>query len=371
MRVWFDILTPKQVMFFKPAVEQLEKDGNEILCTSRRYREAVELARIKKLEIRIIGRHGGADKYEKLRASANRVFELSRVINQFQPDIAITFSSPEGARVAFGLGIRHFGFSDSPHAEAVSKLTVPLMNLLFCPWVIPYNAWYKWGISRKYIIRYRGLDPVAWIKRIPSQLRQRKMSVKLSGENNISKIIDGYVEPQKKTVLIRPEESKASYIADKRIVSSLDKIDNIVNRLSSSTNIIILCRYEDQLSELIDRYGRKAHVVGKVTDAIPLIIQADLFIGAGGTMTAEAALLGKPTISIAPVTFYIEEYLVRSGLIKKPGNSGELVKLAQKMIFDKKYAHTQTIRAKHILDTMEDPIPKLLSFLKKDQHCNT
>ena len=55
----------------------------------------------------------------------------------------------------------------------------------------------------------------------------------------------------------------------------------------------------------------------KVTDAFPLIVGADLFIGAGGTMTAEASLLGKPTISIAPIRFYVEKYLVSSGLVKR------------------------------------------------------
>src|ERR687888_29945 len=147
MKIWFDILTPKQVMFFKPAVDLLQRSGHQLLCTGRG--------------------HGEAGKYEKLRENANRIFELAYIIKEFEPNIAITFSSPEGARVAFGLGIRHIGFNDSPHAEAVAKLTIPLMNHLFCPWVIPYSAWINFGISKNNITRYRALDPVAWIKRNP------------------------------------------------------------------------------------------------------------------------------------------------------------------------------------------------------------
>src|SRR5512145_1260294 len=107
MKIWLDILTPKQVMFFKPLVDSLIIAGHDVLSTSRDYREATELARIKNLEITVVGKHGGEGKYDKLRASASRVFELAEVVQAFDPDLAVTFSSPEGARVSFGLGIRH------------------------------------------------------------------------------------------------------------------------------------------------------------------------------------------------------------------------------------------------------------------------
>ena len=110
---------------------------------------------------------GESERYEKLQESANRIHQLAYEIRKFEPDIAITFSSPEGARVAFGLGIKHIGFNDSPHAEAVSKLTIPLMDHLFSPWVIPYSAWALFGISKKNITRYRALDPASWLKRCP------------------------------------------------------------------------------------------------------------------------------------------------------------------------------------------------------------
>ena len=72
MKIWFDILTPKQVMFFKRAVTSLRSSGHVVLCTSRQYREAVELARIKSLDLTIVGSHGGADRYDKLLQSASR-----------------------------------------------------------------------------------------------------------------------------------------------------------------------------------------------------------------------------------------------------------------------------------------------------------
>lgn len=353
LRVWFDILTPKQVMFFKPAIELFKEAGHESLCTSREYREVVELSKIKQLPLKIVGRHGGAGKYEKLCESANRIFELAHMVKQFEPDIAISFSSPEAARVAFGLGVNHIGFNDSPHAEAVARLTIPLIDHLFSPWVIPYSAWNIFGISKTRITRYRALDPVVWLKRNP-----------ISSSTLTSNLINEIgLETSKKNVLIRLEETKASYIADKKIENSISMVDAIVDNLSVATNIIILCRYEDQIAELTKRYDGKAYIVQNVLDGTLLISLADLFIGAGGTMTAEASLLGKPAISIAPVRFYIEKYLINSGLVKRANSSRDIVRLSNKMLSDKHYTTTQENRARHILDSMDDPIDKMFSFI--------
>jgi len=340
-------------MFFGPAVTLLHESDHEILCTSRYYREAVELAKVKSLKLKIVGRHGGAERYQKLRESANRIFELAALINKFEPDFAITFSSPEASRVAFGLGIKHIGFNDSPHAEAVSKLTIPLIDHLFSPWVIPISAWLPYGISRTRITQYRALDPVAWLKWEP--LPSLSASPKRLSELNL--------DPGKKTVLIRPEETKASYIADNMLENRIAMVDAVVNNFHESDNIVILCRYEEQIQQFMERYERRAFILRNVVDGIPLIAASDVFIGAGGTMTSEASLLGTPTISISPIRFYVEKYLVSSGLAKRASNSLELVRLTKRMLTDEKYKTKQRRMAKSILEKMEDPIHKMLSFL--------
>ena len=345
-------------MFFKPLIDLLQEEGHEILCTSREYREATELARIKQLNLKIVGKHGGAGKYEKLSESAIRIFDLAKIIKQFEPNMAITFSSPEGARVAFGLGIRHIGLNDSPHAESVAKLTIPLMNHLFCPWIIPYSAWLGFGISKRMITKYKALDPVAWLKRNPT------LSSSAVSSNLISKL---NLDIQKKIVLIRLEEAKASYIADKKIESKIFMIDAIVSNLSGLVNLIILCRYEDQIMEITKRYQGRAHVMQQVTEGPTLISLSNVFIGAGGTMTAEACLLGKPTISIAPIPFYVEKYLISLGLLQRANSPEHLVLLTKKMVTDDYYTEKQKKKAKRVLENMDDPVDKLFSFVSRSE----
>jgi predicted glycosyltransferase len=328
-------------MFFRRAVTLLRNSGHDVLCTSRHYREAVELARIKKLDLTIVGSHGGADRYDKLRESAIRTFELAEVVKRFGPDVAATFSSPEGARVAFGLGIRHIGFNDSPHAEAVARLTIPLTKKLLCPWIIPYSAWSGYGIAKKNITRYRALDPAAWLKHDETP----------------------EVEQEENSILLRLEESKASYMVDRKR-GTAKMIDEFVTELWQSAKIVLLCRYQDQIAEAEARYGSKVHVLKDVVDGTTLVKSSQLFIGAGGTMTAEAALLGKPTISVVPLQFYVEKYLLKSGLVKKTVNSKSLVKLVKKMISDERYRHLQKKRAARILAWMEDPTDRIVSTLR-------
>ena len=88
-------------MFFKPAIDILTAQGHELLCTSREYREANELARLRKIDLKVVGKHGGAERSHKLWQSASRVLKLTEMISAFEPEAAISFSSPEACRVAF------------------------------------------------------------------------------------------------------------------------------------------------------------------------------------------------------------------------------------------------------------------------------
>jgi uncharacterized protein len=358
-------------MFFQNFVDILRKDNHDILCTGRDYREAKELAKLKKIDIKTIGKHGGDNKYEKLNASTERAFLLSSIINSFNPHLTVSFSSPEAARVSFGLGIKHYVFNDSPHATSVARLTIPLVDRLFCPWVIPLKDWTKFGLERGKITTYKALDPIVWIKK------------ELDNNNNqeIAKIKKTLkIEEEKKILLIRPEEVKASYIADKKVKNSIELIDEIVKNFSDKYNILVLARYQDQIDFYKNRFEKKTgiKVIESVTDGILLLKLSDLFIGAGGTMSAEAALIGKPVISITPINFHVESYLIKMGLIKKIRNSNTLNKYIKKILSDdeeiknkKKSYHVNQISyqeninriSQRIVAKMEDPIEIFKKFL--------
>jgi len=295
--------------------------------------------------------------------------DLSKIIHKFSPDLAVSFSSPEASRVSFGLGIDHLGFNDSPHAEAVARLSVPLLTRLFSPSIIPLSSWTKYGISPKRIIRYGGLDPVAWLlpresicdggATTASSLNQYDGNGKNTGILEKLK-----ADRSKKSILIRLEESKAAYIANKKLVTQpIALVDFIVKHFGEKCNVIILCRYSDQINEIAGRYKNKAIVLTDVVDGIDLLKNIDVFIGAGGTMTAESALLGRPTISIAPVHFYIDDYLKKTGLIKRAFTASRLVSLVNLFLNDGEQCVLLEKKARKMLSEMEDPVDKLVSYI--------
>ncbi len=342
MKIWIDILTPKQLLFSELIIEKLGKKHN-ILCTSREYEEVTKLAKIRNFDLVFVGKHGGSDKAAKLQASIDRKEKLSRKIKTFSPDITISFCSPEAARVSFGLGIRHVAFCDSPHADAVMRLTLPLIQKLLIPNIIPKNEFSKYGIDKKNIISYKAIDAAVTIKR------------KIDQEEPLP-----FKKSKRKNILIRVEEEEASYVSkSSKIIPIIKKIVKEYNE----ENIVILCRYTKQIQNLQKRFDKKAKIVKMSFDGKHLLNNTDVFIGSGGTMTAESALMGIPTISYNAVPNIIENFLVKKHLVKRETNPNKVYNHITK-IFGSSNKISQK-RAKIIVKQMEDPIQKLIKVIKE------
>jgi len=235
LKIWIDILTPKQLLFSEPIIEKLGQK-HDILCTSREYYEVKKLAKIRYFDLIFVGKHGGGDKKSKLKASIERIEKLSKKIKKFEPDVVISFGSPEAARISFGLGIKHIMFCDSPHANAVMKLTLPLIQKLLIPYVIPKKEFSKFGINEKDIVQYKAIDAVVTI--------QRKIN---------QNIISPFKNNNKKNILIRVEEEEAAYTSkSSKIIPIIQKIANDYK----DENIIVLGRYIQQIINLQKIMGK-------------------------------------------------------------------------------------------------------------------
>ncbi len=342
MKIWIDILTPKQLLFSEPIVEKLGKK-HDLLCTSRDYNEVSELAKIRDFDLVFLGKHGGGDKETKLKASIDRMEKLSKKIKTFSPDIVISFCSPEAARISFGLGIKHIAFCDSPHANAVMRLTLPIIQKLLIPNIISKKEFSKYGIDEKNIIQYKAIDAAVTIKR-----KINKKAI-LPFKNN-----------DKKNILIRIEEEQASY------TSKSNKIIPIIKKISidfENENIVVLGRYTKQIKNLKKILGKRIKIVKMSYDGKHLLKNTDIFIGSGGTMTAESALMGIPTISYNAIPNIIENFLVKKSLVKRETSPNNISKYIKK-IFESSKNENQK-RARRIRIQMEDPIQKLIQLIKQ------
>jgi predicted glycosyltransferase len=300
------------------------------------------LAKIRGQKLVVIGKHGGAKKYDKLSSSLYRSRLLSTRIKKFSPDITISFCSPEAARVSYGLGIRHICFSDSPHAKAVMRLVIPLVQKLLIPWIIPKKEFTKFGIDAKDIINYKAIDAVVITK----------CKISKNRKNPIKK-------GKRKIILVRVEEEQAAYSSKKR--PAIPIIRELIKNFHNE-NIIVMGRYPSQVRYLVKTFHNKIRILDKVVDGKTLLNNVDVFVGSGGTMTAESALLGVPTISYNAIPNIIEAYLVRKKLVLRKRNPKQVAS-SVKILLNSPNLEIKK-RAKRLVDSMEDPYPILVKTMK-------
>jgi uncharacterized protein len=353
MRVWIDALTPKHALFFEPLYRDLSNDGHQLLLTTRRYREAVEALKLKRLPFRVVGEHGGASRYGKLVASGRRVVKLAQLIKSWQPDTAVSFSSPEAARVAFGLGVPHIAVNDSPHSWLVARLSIPLSRYVCSPWIIHRKVWLSFGAWPDGIIPYRALDAAAWLKRhkpYPAVLRQLSLT------------------RDKPIILLRTEESFASYLEGKASDEApvIGPITEEILRRKIDAQIVISTRYGRQAPVLRQKFGDRVRVIDHIIDATSLIHYSTYFIGSGGTMTVEAALLGRPAISCFPgeKPLYIK-YLEKKGLVKTIQSPRDIALRVSRTLASDEERKEQERRGTKLLHEMEDPIKVISGVVKR------
>ncbi len=346
-KIWIDALTPKQALFTK-AMRERAPANVELLVTTRNYSELNQFTRQIKLKNIPFGKHGGGLIQNKLKASIERMLALAPFVSKNDFDCSLSFISPEAARVSFGLGLKHFVCSDSPHAAAPSRLAVPLATKLFTPFPIPKERWTQYGIDSSQVSAYHALDPWAW-------LLSRDRPEERNGHES--------------SVLIRLEESYASYLKSGKGITSL--LSELIRKIKSigDFEISIIPRYDEQRSWARKKFGRICIVPESTVDGAELISRACLVIGGGGTMTQEAAILGVPNISYFPSAKLdvFENYYFPKKLSTRASTPSELIKQTSRLLTNNEDARSQfSSRAKRAISTFEDPVKFLFHEILKD-----
>ena len=302
MQVWFDPLTPKQALLFYHIGLRFKEIGWETLYTSRNYDYTTTLFESLTDEpLHVIGEYGGASLMGKMKASAQRMIKLTEFFERADnlPDIAVSFSSPDATRVAFGLGIPITLMNDTPHATAVGRLTIPLANRVIVPKSIPMHSLEALGSSATEVIQYDGVDEVEWLRNF---------------EPNYEIFDTLGLDPNEQFILARPEESSAAYYLSYKMENDTI-LDQLVNRAlpDYEGKFVILPRYPEQAERLRDRFNGRAIIPDKGMDSRSLMIHADLVITGGGTIGREAALLGVKSLCYFPKPLDVNDYLIEKG----------------------------------------------------------
>jgi len=325
--IWFDLVTPKSVLFFELIIKKLQQQNKKILITTRGgegYKETIELLDLHNLKYTNIGNFGGSDLKSKFEASIDRQIKFMEFISKHHIDRLVCLSSVDACRVAFGLGIPIYNFYDIPLSDYTTnftkalpqaRLTIPLATKMFKPFVVPDEVILRFGLDKEHIFEYNFIDPFIWLKNFKFN--------KIYIENFYKRY---NINRDKYTIVVREEEYKASYV-DKKYPYLYEALYNI--HIKFKANIIIIPRYE---SDYLKKEFPFAYIVDEKIYLQQLLYDVDLFIGGGGTINTESCFLNTPTISTRSFISHYDKWQIDNNLMFWVNSKKSLIETICKII---------------------------------------
>ncbi|MFX1327732.1 MAG: DUF354 domain-containing protein [Promethearchaeota archaeon] len=320
-RIWIDIEQPKTAIMFNSLIKKFENEQSELLMTARDYDSTYKILDDFQVNYKQIGCHGGERLEDKLETYINRLKQLFPLVIRFSPDYFVTFLSVEGTRIAYGLQIPSIGFNDEPRNIPVCKLIHPFISNIITPECIPKEWYVQLYADPKKIIRYNGLDEIAWLSEyIPN-----------------SKILDKFDLEKGKFLIIRSEPTHASYLIDKFKPEETKIVEFFPAIFKEFPNYkyFLLVRSQKQEKFLLNKlkaFNKEKNV--KIIQYLPniadLCFYGALIISGGGTIVRESSLLNVPSIEFFPgESAPQEKFLIKNGFpLEHIKNSNHLVERA-------------------------------------------
>ena len=304
-KIWIDIEQPKTAIMFQSLIKKFEEEGSELLITARNYDSTFKILDDSLVKYKKIGRHGGEKLEDKLDTYIDRLKLLFPLIKKFSPDYFVTFLSVEGTRIAYGLKIPSIGINDEPRNKPVCKLIHPFIENVITPECIPKKWYIELYADPEKIIRYNGLDEIAW----------------LSEYSPNEEILRDYNIKKGEFLLMRTEPTNACYLIDK-LKSNETMISNFFPSIFKefpNYTYFLLVRSNIQKQFLVRKlknFISEKNVV--ITQYLPNLVNfcffGALIISGGGTIVRESSLLNVPSIEFFPGDSAPQEkFLIENG----------------------------------------------------------
>lgn len=291
MRIWIDLGNSPHVNFFAAMIKELQQQ-HQVILTTRPFANTIDLLKLHGFEYHAIGRHHGANKVKKVLGFSHRAWQLYRFLRRCDLDVAIShscFNSPPLARL---LGVRSIYLNDNEHA-AGNRIAFPWATTIMVPEFLSLEKVRRqWGSPAK-VVQYPGVKEGIYLWRLRPVL----------GDDA------GNRRSRAREIFIRPEPWAAQYYR-----GATDFMDDLILGLKDKYRVVVLPRGDTQAIHY--RQGKFVGIVipDKALSLEDILARCMLFIGAGGTMTREAAVLGIPTVSVYQDELLdVDRYLIDQG----------------------------------------------------------
>ena len=205
-----------------------------------------------------------------------RVFYLWKYLRDKHIDLAVSQSSFHSPLVSYLLGISSIYTNDNEHAVG----NIPAFMFakrIFVPESFAFSNIGLLTYIQKKVRRYPGIKEGIYLWRKSDKLLQKK----------------NHLSTQRYKLYVRPEPATAQYYN-----GGANFLDEFINQAKSFYSITILPRNQEQILHYTSDEFRGIQVAKTPLSFDEIAKDCSLFIGAGGSMTREMAMVGVPTISV-------------------------------------------------------------------------
>ena len=294
MKIWIDLTNSPHVNFFVGMIRELQRD-HDVFLTCRPLANTIELLDIHALPYHVIGKHYGKSIIKKTFGFVFRIFQLFVFLRGRKIDVAISHSSFYSPMVAWLLGIRSIYLNDNEHAQG-NRVSFVFADKIMVPEFLDLQKVQKQGAGPAKIIQYPGVKEGVYL---------------WDYEPTISNNFEVDDREDKKVIFIRPEPWTAQYYQ-----GETNFLDTLLMQLKDTAKIMLLPRGDIQKDYYRQDKFAGITVLEKSISLTDIMANCNLFIGAGGTMTREAAVLGIPTISIYQDKLLdVDNFLIEKGFM--------------------------------------------------------
>ena len=276
MKIWFDLSNSPHINLFAHMIRELEAEGHEPVITCRPLANTIDLLNLHGFRYEVVGEHYGGNLYKKLFGYPIRVTQLRNYLAPQRIDVAISQSSFHSPLVARMLGVRSIYMNDNEHAMGNVPSFLFASKIMVPEFLSTAKLREQWANPRK-VVRYPGVKEGIYLW----QLQQRLLGQAANPS------------ARKPHVYIRPEPWTAQYYKGSR-----QFLDDLLLGVKDQVEVILLPRGKAQGEHYHDAKFAGIRIVDSALDIAEIAPDCDLFVGAGGTMTREMAVLGVPTISV-------------------------------------------------------------------------
>ncbi len=339
-KIWVDIATGPQVLFYNPIIKELQRRGNTILVTTRQFTETVSLADRYGLSHTVIGSHGGSSLAGKFVAIISRSIRLMRYAREYAVDLALS-SSYSQAMAAPLMNIPLVVCGDY-EGNPANHLACRVARRIIVPNLFHKPNLVKFGASPTKIVSYGGIKENVYLADfIPEPEYLEKLGV----------------SKEKILITMRPPSEVSSYHQFKNPL-----FDQLLDWISkkSDTVIILLPRGAEQRLKYLSMQYKNIIIPDKVLDGPNLIYHSDIVISAGGTMNREAVVLGTPVYTL----FMGKLGSVDENLIK----TGKMIQIENAADFSRIVVNKKTVRSNDWKTDGENLVHEVVDLILEVSH---